>query len=170
MRALRPPVLYLIAVALLVALPASAAVYTVKLTNGTQFETRYRPVVADWDKSKVLMVTTRGNRISLLRADIESVEADTEVKGFGTVIDTTTIVIGLAPNDAPVPGEGMDDTDPATRLLRYMQQRDSQPPPPPFTVPQFAEPNSQGGIPLGFVNTVTPPLAGGTVMEPPVVR
>ncbi len=170
MRAMRRPVLFSIALALLAALPANAAVYTVHLKNGSQFQTRYRPTTAGWDENKILLVTSVGNRISLSQDDIETITVDTEVKGFGTVIDTTTIAIGLAPNDAPVPGEGQDEADPATRLLRYMQQRDSQPPPPPFSVPQFVEPNSQGGIPLGYVNTVTPPLAVGTVMEPPVAR
>ena len=169
MRMMRFPVLFSIALGLLVALPADAVVFTVKLKNGGLIETRYQPAVADWDESKILLVTAVGNRISLSLGDVDTITVDTEVKGFGTVIDTTTIIIGIAPNDRSVPGR-QGDVDPATELRNYMRQRDSRPPPPPFTVQQFAEPNSMGGIPLGFVNTVTPPLAGGTVMEPPVAR
>ncbi len=158
MRMMRFPVLFSIALGLLVALPADAVVFTVKLKNGGLIETRYQPAVADWDESKILLVTAVGNRISLSLGDVDTISVDTEVKGYGTVIDTTTIIIGIAPNDRPVPGQQQGDMDPAAELLSYLRQRDSRPAPPPFTVQQFAEPNTGGGLPIGFVRTVTPPL------------
>ena len=84
------------------------------------------------------------------------------------MINTTTILIGTAPNDAEVPAEDAEAMDPATRLLNYLESQQRPQQAAPFTVEQFAEPNTGGGIPLGFTNTTTPPLGGGVVIEPPV--
>jgi len=153
---------------LLAALPATAEYFTITLHNGSEFQTLYRPRLAAEGGDKVLMATEMGNWISLPVDAIESVVSHIEARGFGKVINTTTILIGSAPNDAAVPGEEPEALDPATRLLNYMesQQRQAE----PFTVQQFAEPNSGGGIPLGFTNTTTPPLGGvgPAVVEPPV--
>lgn len=157
--------------ALLVALPAAAEYYTVKLKNGNEFDSLYRPRLAVEGGDKVLVATETGNWISLPIDAIADVVSHIEARGFGKVINTTTIMIGTAPNDAEVPGDEMEPVDPATRLLNYLEnQQRSQQAPPPFSVQQFAEPNTGGGIPLGFTNTTTPPLAGSGfgAVEPPV--
>ena len=101
---------------------------------------------------------------------IESVISHVEARGFGKVINTTTILIGTAPNDAEVPDGETEALDPATRLLNYLESQERPQQAAPFNVQQFAEPNTGGGIPLGFTNTTTPPLSGGGpgVIEPPV--
>lgn len=158
MRKMRRPILCFAVLALVASLPAAAAVFTVKLNNGNTLETRYRPTVAGWDEGKILLVTSVGNRISLDLDDVDVITSETEVKGYGKVIDTTTILLGMTANDLPAPGT--EAPDPQMQLLNYLQQRDSQPAPPPFTVQQFAEPNTGGGLPIGFAQTVTPPIGG----------
>lgn len=168
MKTTRVAPILLAALALAAALPATAGYFTVKLANGNEFDTLYRPRLAAEGGDKVLVATETGNWISLPIDAIESVTSHIEARGFGKVINTTTILIGTAPNDAEVPGEGEEPVDPATRLLDYLESQ--QQPAAPFTVEQFAEPNSVGGIPLGFTNTTTPPLSGAGfgVIEPPV--
>jgi hypothetical protein len=118
---------------------------------------------------KVLVSTEMGNWISLPVDSIESVMSHIEARGFGKVINTTTILIGKAPNDAAVPDEDAEALDPTTRLLNYLEDQQRAQQAAPFSVEQFAEPNSMGGIPLGFTNTTTPPLGGGpAAIEPPV--
>ena len=94
--------------ALLFAAPVAAEIFVVKLTNGNEFETRYRPREAGWDSSKVVFVTDVGNPIALPKAAIVSVIGRSEDRGFGRVIDNTTFELGLAPNDAPDAEEGAD--------------------------------------------------------------
>ncbi len=158
MRKMRRPILCLALLALVASLPAGAAVFDVKLKNGNTLQTRYQPTVAGWDEGKILLVTSMGNQISLDWDDVDVITSDTEVKGYGKVINTTTILLGVTANDLPVPGQGQT-ADPQMQLLNYLQQRDSQTAP-PFSVQQFAEPNSGGGLPIGFAQTVTPPLGG----------
>ena len=158
------------ALALVAALPAVADYHTIKLKNGNQFDTLYRPRLATEGGDKVLVATEMGNWISLSMDIIESVTSHIESRGFGKVINTTTILIGTAPNDAEVPGAQAEALDPATRLLNYLENQQRPQQAAPFNVQQFAEPNSVGGMPLGFTNTTTPPLsgAGPGVIEPPV--
>lgn len=76
-----------------------AAQFTITLTNGTTFETRYRPVEVDWDENVVLLNTDRGNLIALPKDEIADVSSSAEVRGFGYQVDTTTIYLGFSPND-----------------------------------------------------------------------
>ncbi|MGB5879421.1 MAG: hypothetical protein WBH85_05260, partial [Thermoanaerobaculia bacterium] len=105
MREMRLPLALLAALVLLSTLPAIAEVYYLTLNNGNTFETRYRPQIASWDENKVILITSMGNRISLNRSDIAQVEADSQIRGFGTVIGNNTIALGPAPNDAELPEE-----------------------------------------------------------------
>ena len=167
MKAIRRLTVLSTLLALLVVAPAMADVFEITMTNGTKFSSRYRPQLTDWDESQVLVHTETGNRINLPLADIESISVDTEVKGYGRVINTTTIELGVAPNDAALPGDGAP-LDPAEQLLQYLQQQDQAPT--PFTVEQFVEPNSSGGIPIGFGARTTPPIGNAAnvgVSEPP---
>ena len=118
MKILKRPTAILALLTLFAITPATAEIFRVQLKNGNQFTTRYQPKVAEWDESKVVLLTDVGNRITLLKEDIADVTADSQVKGFGTVIDTTTIVLGWAPNDAPT------ETDPSGEA-QFQQYLDS---------------------------------------------
>jgi hypothetical protein len=97
-----------LAVALLGVAPASAAVFVIHLNNGTTFESRFRPVDAEYDANKVVFVDEIGILIALAKSDIANIESDVERSGFGHVIDDTTIAVGWAPNDAPEEGSAQD--------------------------------------------------------------
>ena len=140
--------------AVAIAGPAMAEVYTVKLNNGYSFDSRYRPREAAWDKSQVMMLTETGNWIALSKSDIETVVVETEEKGYGTVIDTNTISLGWAPNDLSQPGAEQESGDPTTRLLNYLQAADQ--PAAPYSVEQFVEPSDATGIPLSMVGSSYP--------------
>ena len=87
------------AVALALSAPLAAAEFTVHLTNGTTFESRYEPRDADWDAQKVVLIDGAGNTISVPKSDIDRVESDVGSKGFGHMLDDTTMAFGWAPND-----------------------------------------------------------------------
>ena len=136
---------------------ASAATYTVTLDNGTSFESRYQPEEATWDPDVLLLLTQYGNWIALAKADVAEVSTDIESRGFGKVIDTKTVSLGVLANDAPVPEEGGEPSN-AQLLEQYLAQ---QPPAPDYSVQQFVEPSQagQGGLPVGYAQQPqSPPL------------
>jgi len=96
-RALR--LIALAAVLLLVTTSAQALFFTVTLKNGTTFETRYRPVQADWDPEISMFLSDRGNWVAIPNDEIEDVVSVFEESGFGYQLDTTTRFIGWSPND-----------------------------------------------------------------------
>ncbi|MEM9556978.1 MAG: hypothetical protein AAGC60_22160 [Acidobacteriota bacterium] len=85
--------------AALLAMPAFGGIFTVTLDNGTTFETRYRPVEAEWDDDVALLMTDQGNWIALRKDEIVDVISETEESGFGYQVNTTTIFLGFTPND-----------------------------------------------------------------------
>ncbi len=155
MNALRRAPILVTALALLLAIPASADIFTVTLTNGGTIESRYQPIESPSDPLKIQLLTEYGNWISLEKSIVARVESDTEAKGFGTVLDTSTILLGVSPNDAEDPDAVTEREDPTTALLRYFQQQDQGP---VYSVEQFVEPSEAGGIPLSFTGTTTPPI------------
>lgn len=94
----------LAAVGFVNAAPAGAAVFAVHLTNGAVFESRYRPIDAFYDDSKVIVLDEVGNSVAIAKSDIARIDSDVEVSGYGHVLDDTTIALGWAPNDAPLEG------------------------------------------------------------------
>ena len=94
-----------------VAVPALADYFTVTLTNGTSFYTRYRPVPADWDENVVMINTDRGNWIGLYADEIADVTSHAEATGFGYQLDTTTLFVGWSPNDQGGDEEGAEGED-----------------------------------------------------------
>ena len=126
--------------------PLSAAVYTVTLKNGTTFETRYEPEDASWDKEKMVLLDEWGNMISLARADVDTIVSDVAAKGYGRMIDNTTIALGWAPNDAAEPETASGGT---AEAAAGGQQ-------PPANQEQFVEPDQMQGIPgnwIGYPST-----------------
>lgn len=136
----------------LLVVPAGAEVFSVRMTNDTVFTTRYQPQQDGRDESKLIMLTEFGNFISLPKASVAEITSETESRGFGTVLDTSTIMIGWAPNDKP--GAEEVATDPTSRLLNYLENRDSAPEQ-DFSVQQFVttEGAGQGGLPASGVTS-----------------
>jgi hypothetical protein len=137
--------------ALLVTLPmlASAETFTVTLDNGMSFTSRYQPKLSQPDESKVMLLTDMGNWIALPEARVTSVTSSTESRGFGRVIDTTTIALGFAPNETD-PDEAGTASDPTTALLQYLSQRESAGRR-DYSVEQFVDTESAGAG--GFPST-----------------
>ncbi|MEO1086779.1 MAG: hypothetical protein AAFY88_21305 [Acidobacteriota bacterium] len=91
--------LFAAALAVLTAGSSLASSFTVTLANGTSLQTRYRPVVADWDDTIALIRTDQGNWIALAKDEIVDVASQAEISGFGYQVDTSTLFLGWSPND-----------------------------------------------------------------------
>ena len=76
---------------------AQALEFTVTLKNGTTFETRYRPVQAEWDENMTMFLNDRGNWIAVENNAIADVVSKAEESGFGIRLDTTTLLLGDSP-------------------------------------------------------------------------
>ncbi len=138
----------------LVAGAVAAETFTVTLDDGASLLTRYRPKLpASGDR--VYLLTDVGNWIAFDRASVVSVTSDLESKGYGLVIDTTTIALGTAPNDRQVVEEQAEISGDMA-LLSYLRARDAAAQ--SFTVPQFVEPEQATGIPLSYTQETTPPM------------
>ena len=152
---------------LLAVLPvaATAAIYTVTLANGTTFDTRYQPQYASWDPEKVILLTEFGNQIAFAASDIQGVTVDTETRGFGYQIDTTTMALGWAPNDQmdPYSDEGKAALA-AQAAMAADAARNAQP---SYTQQQFVDPSALTGMPVWMtgINAV-PQTAPPTVGQP----
>lgn len=117
---------------------ADAEAYTVTLTNGTVFETRYEPVPAEWDEDVLLISTDRGNWIGLLREEVADVASVVETSGFGYQLNTTTLFVGWSPNDIDAVDENGEPIN-----LEEIYPEESQ----SFTLDQFVDiPSSGAGI------------------------
>lgn len=115
----------LLVVALLAAFAASAGavVFTVTLANGTTFETRERPVVAEWDENTVMLRTDQGNWIGLSKDDVADITSEAESSGFGFQVDSSTLFVGFTPGDITVEGDEGEGAE------------GGAPPPPPDSSP-----------------------------------
>jgi hypothetical protein len=93
--------LTVMAALVLLAAPAAADVFHIKLRNGTLIDSLYQPQQASWDPNLVLVLTDVGNWIGIDQREVESVDSESHIRGFGVAINNTTIAIGWAPNDLP---------------------------------------------------------------------
>ncbi len=115
-----------------------AGTFTVTLTNGTTFTTRYRPVEAEWDDRIVLIHTDRGNPIALEKDELADVTSSVEVSGFGYQANTTTLFVGWSPiESAEEEGEEGAASGDGGRF--------AEPAPATFTVEQFINPPTAAG-------------------------
>jgi hypothetical protein len=151
-----------VAVACVVA-PVQAAVYTVSMTNGTSFDTRYEPEDAAWDSSKLVFIDEFGNVVAVAKTDVQEVTSDFEAKGYGRMINNTTMELGWAPNDA------LDTSTPEGQAAAAAAAALAASQPAPTTFDQFIEPNQTQGMPARWVGypTNTP---GATGFVPPPVQ
>lgn len=157
----------LLAVAsLLAALPAAAEVYTIRLTNGSTFESRYQPKQAAWDSTLVTFVDETGTEIALPQAVVADVVAQSEQKGYGRVLNTTTVDLGFMPND-------LDQSQQVMAQQAALNPQGQLGLGPAGGAQQFIEPDAIGvGIPMGFnasttnTNTFQVPVPAGAVNAP----
>lgn len=163
------PLLIAVAVTALFAFPAKAELFYVTLQNGTVMESRYQPQEASWDRNLVLLMSDVGNWIGIPKDQVDQVHSESENRGYGLAIDTSTILLGFAPNDAADPNAqaaqgGGAPGDPnsasgrtaaALEAINQARQREDA-----YSVQQFVEPSSTQGIPSRFINptTSTPPI------------
>jgi hypothetical protein len=151
--------------ALACAVPAGAEVFFVTLSNGTTFETAYQPQAASWDSSMVLLLTETGNWIGLPQADIKEVRSESQIAGYGRMIDNKTFELGFAPNDASDP-----DAKPATpaearaqmleqMVLQQQQDFDQRRAEESYTIQQFVDPSQLQGIPSRLIGSTGGPAA-----------
>ncbi|HBL27440.1 MAG TPA: hypothetical protein DD490_11450 [Acidobacteria bacterium] len=158
--------LFLMLVALCAA-PAGAEVYFVTLNNGTTFETAYQPQAASWDPGMVLLLTEQGNWIGLPQVDIREVRSESQIAGYGRVIDSKTFELGMAPNDAEAEAAvGGDPNDPNAanaartaaleRMVEQQQQEmDRRQAEQSYTIKQFVDPSQLQGIPGSLIGTAS---------------
>lgn len=137
--------------ALLAAGPLAAAVFTVTLTSGNTFVTRYEPHQSDSQEDKILLMTEFGNWVVLSKEEVVSVTSDTESKGFGTVLDGQTISLGsILPRTGAQSKAGAEARlDPTAQLIKFMQQQNA--PPPVYSNDLVVEPSESTGIPIGLI-------------------
>ena len=101
----------------LLAVPASADVFFVTLTNGTVIETARQPQQASWDPNMVLLLTEVGNWVGFSKDEIKNVRSEDPQQGFGIKISDKAIALGRAPND--LPGAKTKQEEAADRYLEY---------------------------------------------------
>ena len=158
--------------ALCVAASASAHnAFIVNLKNGSTLISKYRPVTAAFDDSFMLVMTSAGNSIAIEKSSIESIVSDLENRGFGVVIDVSTVIVGRSANDAEQldlsTGGGFQDLQGMLQMQNFANNagalagggQSSG-----FASPSFdggATNAPSGGISLNFVGTPVIPVDGG---------
>lgn len=138
---------------LMAAGPVVAEVFTLTLTSGATFLTRYQPQQSDTREGQVLFLTEFGNWIFLSKEAIVSITSDTEAKGFGTVLDSQTIALGWLPvSSRPQSGAGAGaELDPTAQLINFMREQNATPPAPVYSNDLVVEPSQSSGIPIGMI-------------------
>ena len=156
---------------LCVAASASAHnAFLVNLKNGTTLVSKYKPVTAAFDESYMLIMTSAGNTIALEKTAIDSIVSDLENRGFGVVINLSTVIVGRSANDSQeieLNNAGFGDLQSMLQMQNMangLNQLGGGNQSPGFSGPPFdgAATNApSGGIPLNFVGTPIVPVDGG---------
>lgn len=144
--------LLVFALCVLPAVPASAEVFHVTLTNGSVIDTAYQPQQASWDPAMVLLLTETGNWVGFPKDEIDNIRAEDPAQGFGIRISDKTISLGVSPNDLPVPGEnGAQQADSRYYQLveRAMAMAERQQ---NYSIQQGVSTEQTQGIPTSFSN------------------
>jgi hypothetical protein len=150
------------------AVPVLAESYTLVLKNGNTFQTRYQPEDASWDPEKLTFLDEVGNLIALPKGDVDRITTETENRGFGHVLNSTTVAIGWAPNDAVDPDS---EEGKAVIAAEDAFAAAAEGAPPIYTQEQFVEPSAATGLPITFGGGTVPPMGGVNtqpiISEPP---
>ncbi|HVT16019.1 MAG TPA: hypothetical protein VHQ90_07550 [Thermoanaerobaculia bacterium] len=145
----------------LLAAPAAAEIYHLKLHNGAVLDTLYPPQPASWDANVLLVLSDAGNWIGISKNDVESITNETQVRGYGIPINTTTVAIGWAPNDlaeqAPAAQQGQAAGQQAALqvLQRIYQEQQKQE---HYTVQQGVQSEQAQGIPPSLISPYRSPV------------
>jgi hypothetical protein len=135
----------------LAALPASAEIFKVQLNNGTVVETAYQPQEASWDPGIVLLLTEVGNWIGVRKDEIDTVVTEAPQRGYGVRINTTTVLLGAAPNDNEIPAEpgAQPQGDPVLQAIEGLieAQQESRQPEADYSIQQGVSTEQTQGIP-----------------------
>jgi hypothetical protein len=142
--------------------PAAAAVYHLTLTNGSVIDSLYEPQEASWDHDMVLVLTDAGNWMGVEKADLATVSSENAMRGFGVVINATTIALGDAPNDAPVANPKDAGSSTQQVLQNLLQQQQSKP---NYTIQQGVQTEDTQGIPSSLIS----PYAQGAPAVTPII-
>jgi hypothetical protein len=152
----------------LLAVPATAEVFHVTLTNGTTVDSSVQPQQASWDPNMVMLMTEVGNWVGFPKDEIADIKAVDPTAGFGVRISSTAIALGRFSNDLPesVKGTAAQENkylDLASRALEAAERQQH------YSVQQFVEPNQTQGIPAAFAGYGNGGLVpgGGSVVAPP---
>jgi len=152
------------------AAPSSAVIFTVTLKNGNSFQTRYQPKVASWDANTLLFLTDVGNEIGIAKTDVAKVSSSIETEGYGRVINTTTVDLGPAPNEAPQQeAQGATaENGSSAQLLQYLQrQQQMQEQQQHYTMGQFVDPTDTSGLPVSGIGNASGPMILPPGVQPP---
>ncbi len=138
----------LVAAVALFAMPATAEVFHVTLTNGTTVDSAVQPQQASWDSNMVMLMTEVGNWVGFQKNEIADIKAVDPTAGFGVRISSTAIALGRFSNDLPesAKGTGQENKylDLASRALEMAERQQH------YSVQQFVEPGQTQGIPAAF--------------------
>jgi hypothetical protein len=138
--------LLVLAVALL-AVPATAEVFHVTLTNGTTVDSAVQPQQASWDPNMVMLMTEVGNWVGFQKNEIADIKAVDPTAGFGVRISSTAIALGRFSNDLPESVKGTGENKYLDLAARAMEMSERQQ---HYSVQQFVEPGQTQGIPAAF--------------------
>jgi hypothetical protein len=119
----------------------------------------------------VLVLSDVGNWIGIDQRQIDRVDTETQIRGFGVAINNTTIAIGWAPNDAPEQQQQAPTSaaDQAMQQMLQMQQAQAH-----YTVQQGVSSEQTSGIPPSLIGAGATSLmgnggfVGGSGSRPPV--
>jgi hypothetical protein len=157
----------------LLAMPATAEVFHVTLTNGTTVDSSVQPQQASWDPNMIMLITEVGNWVGFPKDEIAGIKAEDPTAGFGVRISRTAIALGRFSNDLPETGKGNAQDGLNDRYLSLankmleLQERQQH-----YSVQQFVEPSQTQGIPAAFAGYGSGGLTAGggglgaTPMEP----
>ncbi len=159
-------------IALSVAISVEAQTFSVLkvvLKNGKIFETRYQPQKQNYfGKEYLVFYTDIANKVAIPLEEVEEVSSEIEETGFGKIINTTTIDLGIIPTLADLvleealgpEGETTEGEGTAAnwlskynRLRKWAKERTqgAQPTGRVINTQQFAEPSAAGGgFPVSF--------------------
>jgi hypothetical protein len=135
----------------LLAVPASAEVFHVTLTNGNTIDSSIQPQQASWDPNMVMLLTDVGNWVGFPKDEVESIKAEDPTSGFGMRISDTAIALGRFSNDMPEDGKSTAQDALNARYLELSNRMlDAAEKQQRYSVQQFVEPGQSQGIPSSF--------------------
>jgi len=159
------PRVWLLALAFaLLAVPATAEVFHVTLTNGTTVDSSVQPQQASWDSNMVMLMTEVGNWVGFPKDEIADIKVVDPTAGFGVRISSTAIALGRFSNDLPETGKGNAQDEINSRYLALankalaLQEKQQS-----YSIQQGVSTEQTQGIPAAFAGYGNGGLSAGAV-------